>query len=163
MTTPIFPVLAGQGWSVHKKATMSSIVASHVSGREVRKQNYQNPIWEFEALFNGLDSTAVGAYGSLGAASLQTLMGFFLACGGQVGTFLYYDPTDYAVSAQGFGTGDGTTTNFQLVRTLGGQFAENIVAPFIASAPTLLAFPGSSNYAPRAVSDQSVSYPQALK
>ena len=139
MSTPVFPALAGQGWSVHKKPSFSTLVASHVSGREVRKANYQNPIWEFELVFDGLDSSASGAYGGLGAASLQNLMGLFLSLGGQVGAFVYYDPTDFAVSNQAFGVGDGTTTSFQLVRSLGG-FAESIVAP--VTSVTTLSFPG---------------------
>ena len=40
-TPPSFPSLAGQGWSVHKKPIFSTIVASHVSGREVRDALYQ--------------------------------------------------------------------------------------------------------------------------
>jgi hypothetical protein len=128
----------GQGFSVHRKPGFSSIVASHVSGREVRYQNYVNPIWSWEVLFEGLDGTA-GTYGGLGASSLQALMGLFLQCGGQFSPFIYYEPTDYQVSAQAFGTGDGTTTVFQLQRTLGG-FSEPIIVP--APAGTL-SFPGN--------------------
>src|SRR5579862_2349234 len=47
-TPPSFPTLAGLGWSVHKKPVFSTVVASHVSGREVRDALYQNPIWQFE-------------------------------------------------------------------------------------------------------------------
>ncbi len=35
-TPPLFPTLSGQGWSVHKKPIFATIVAPHVSGREVR-------------------------------------------------------------------------------------------------------------------------------
>jgi hypothetical protein len=145
---PIFPPLAGQGWSVHKKPTFSTIVASHVSGREVRDALYVNPIWQFELTFNGLDATLSGQYGGLGASSLQSLMGLYLQCQGQYAAFLYYDASDYAVSAQPFGTGDGTTTTFQLQRTLGG-FSEPITQPFTAAAPTLFQVAGSGAfYAP---------------
>jgi hypothetical protein len=145
---PFFPTLSGQGWSVHKKPTFSNIVASHVSGREVRAALYQNPIWQFELTFDGLDGTASGAYGGLGASSLQGLMGLFLQCQGQFGSFLYYDPTDYSVAMQPFGTGDGTTTTFQLQRTLGG-FSEPVTQPFAPGAPTLFQVQGSPQaYAP---------------
>ena len=137
---PIFPALTGQGWSVHKKPTFSTIVASHVSGREVREALYANPIWGFELTFDGLDGTA-GRYGALGGSSLQSLMGLFLQCQGQFGEFLFYDPIDYQVDAQVFGTGDGSTTAFQLTRALGG-FVEPVVAP-VASTTTLY-FPGAS-------------------
>jgi hypothetical protein len=118
-TPPSFPTLAGQGWSVHKKPTFATLVASHVSGREVRDALYQNPIWQFELTFDGLDSTA-STYPGLGAQSLQSLMGLFLQCQGRLGTFLYADPTDNAVSAQNFARGDGSTTAFTFARTLGG-------------------------------------------
>jgi uncharacterized protein (TIGR02217 family) len=119
-TPPVFPTLSGQGWSVHKKPTFSTIIASHASGREVRDALYDNPIWQFELTFDGLDGTATGTNGGLGAQSLQSLMGLFLACQGQYGAFLYSDPTDHAAAAQAIGTGDGSTTTFTLSRSLGG-------------------------------------------
>ncbi len=118
-TPPTFPTLPGQGWSVHKRPSFATIVASHVSGREVRDALYQNPIWMFELTFDGLASDSV-SYPGLGADSLQNLMGLFLACQGQFGTFLYVDPTDNAVSAQNIAFGDGSTTTFTFARTLGG-------------------------------------------
>ena len=117
-TPPSFPVLAGQGWSVHKKPTLSTIVASHASGREVRSPLYQYPLWEFEATFDGLDSA--GSFPGLGAQSLQTLMGFYLSSQGQFNTFLYNDPTDNSVTGQTIGTADGQQSVWPFVRTLGG-------------------------------------------
>ena len=92
------PSLAGQGWSVHKKPMFSTIVAAHVSGREVRDALYANPIWQFELTFDGLD--LAGRAIPARAQSLQTLMGFFLQCQGQYGTFLYVDPTDNTAAAR---------------------------------------------------------------
>jgi len=94
-------------------------VASHVSGREVRDALYANPIWQFECTFEGLDSSS-SAYPGLGPRSLQTLMGFFLQCQGQFGTFLYTDPTDNSATNQNFATGNGATTTFTFARSLGG-------------------------------------------
>jgi len=119
VSPPLFPSLPGQGWSVHKKPTFSTIVASHVSGREVRDALYQSPIWQFELTFDGMDSSS-SSYPGLGAESLQSLMGLFLQCQGQFGTFLYADPTDNSVGGQAFATGDGSTTSFTFARALGG-------------------------------------------
>ncbi|MBV8474052.1 MAG: DUF2460 domain-containing protein [Hyphomicrobiales bacterium] len=116
---PAFPSLPGQGWSVHKKPTFATIVARHVSGREVRDALYQYPIWQFELTFDGLASDAT-SYPGLGADSLQSLMGLFLHCQGQLGTFLYADPTDSSATDQGIAIGDGTTTTFPFARALGG-------------------------------------------
>lgn len=155
MTTPVFPVLPGQGWSVHKNPAFATIVAPHVSGREVRDALYVNPIWEFETSFDGMDSSS-SSYPGLGAQSLQSLMGLFLQCQGQFGTFLYYDPTDYSVSGQVFGTGNGSTTSFQLLRTLGG-FGEWVTQPLAASAWTSFSLPGSTFYAPNNIFPNSVN------
>jgi hypothetical protein len=118
-TPPSFPTLPGQGWSVRKKPTFATIVADHVSGREVRDALYQNPIWLFELTFDGLASDSV-SYPGLGAQSLQSLMGLFLQCQGQFGTFLYTDPSDNSATGQIFATGDGSTTSFTFARALGG-------------------------------------------
>jgi hypothetical protein len=117
-TPPSFPALAGQGWSVHKRPTFSTRVASHVSGREVRQPLYAYTLYEFELTLDGLASGT--AYPGLGNASLQSLMGLYLQSEGQYGTFIYTDPTDNAVTGQGIATGDGTTTAFTFIRALGG-------------------------------------------
>ena len=118
MTPSTFPQLPGQGWSVHKRPSFMTRVASHVSGREVRSPLYAATLYEFELTFDALASGP--GYGGVGAGSLQQLLGFVLACQGQLTPFLYVDPSDNAVSRQTIGTGDGTTTSFPLVRTLGG-------------------------------------------
>jgi uncharacterized protein (TIGR02217 family) len=115
---PSFPALPGLGWSVNKKPVFSTIVADHVSGREVREALYQNPIWQFELTFEGLSSSPT-SYSGLGANSMQTLMGFFLACQGQYGTFLYTDPSDSAAADVTFAVGDGTTSVFTFSRYIG--------------------------------------------
>ncbi len=118
-TPPSFPTLPGQGWSVHKRPAFATIVAGHVSGREVRDALFSNPIWQFELSFDGLASDSV-SYPGLGAQSLQSLMGLFLQCQGQFGTFLYTDPTDNSAASQIFATGDGSTMSFTFARALGG-------------------------------------------
>lgn len=160
MTTPVFPVLPGQGWSVHKKPAFATIVAPHVSGREVRDALYVNPIWEFETSFDGMDSSS-SSYPGLGAQSLQSLMGLFLQCQGQFGTFLYYDPTDYSVSGQVFGTGNGSTTSFQLLRTLGG-FGEWVTQPLAPSVFSIFTLPGSTRQTPNNVFQNSVALTSGL-
>ncbi len=155
--TAIFPLLAGQDISFTKKPTFSTIVAPHVSGREVRDALYQSPIWRFEVSFNALNSALGNTYGAaVGSQSLQALMGLFLQCQGQYGTFVFYDPTDCAVSSQGFGTGDGATTTFQLLRTLGG-FSEPVASAWVASAPAVFPAQGVSGYAPMNVFANSVN------
>jgi uncharacterized protein (TIGR02217 family) len=123
-TPPSLPTLPGLAWSRRKKPAFNTRVASHVSGREVRVALMNYPLYEFEATYDGLTSSA-SAFAGLGASSLQSLMGFFLQLQGQFATFLYIDPDDNSVTSQGIGVGDGTTTAFTLVRALGG-FAEPV-------------------------------------
>jgi uncharacterized protein (TIGR02217 family) len=123
MTMPSFPALSGQGWSVHKRPTFATRVASHVSGREARTPFYSSPLYEFELTFDALSSNS--ATPGLGANSLQALMGLYLQCAGQFGTFLYTDPTDNIVTGQHLAFGDGAATTFTVIRTLGG-FSEPV-------------------------------------
>lgn len=127
MTGLIFPSLVGQGWSVHKKPKFDVRVANHVTGREARARKYAMPMWEFELTFDGLDMTATGDYGALGAQSMQTLAGFFLQCQGKANPFIYVDPTDCIVTNAYVGTGDGVTTSFALSRPM-GAFSEPVGA-----------------------------------
>jgi len=114
----MFPALPGQGWSVHKRPTFSSRVASHVSGREVRAPFYAYPLYEFELTFDALASNSSAP--GLGVNSLQVLMGLYLQCAGQYGAFIYIDPTDNFAADQSIGIGTGAQTDFTLTRALGG-------------------------------------------
>lgn len=136
MAPPLFPALAGQAWSVHKRPTFSTRVAGHVSGREVRAPHWAQMLYEFEVTFDALAASATPALAGAGASSLQTLLGFYLAAQGQLGTFLYVDPSDNTVASQAIGTGDGATKTFTLTRTLGG-FTEPVSWVTAVSAVTV--------------------------
>jgi uncharacterized protein (TIGR02217 family) len=99
--------------------------------------DYPYPLWKFELVFEFLRDTPTGS----GDGDLRRLMGFFCACQGAYGNFLFNDPTDNLVTNQGIAIGDGTTTQFQFVRTLsdaamGVTFTEPIVAPNIVFSLT---------------------------
>jgi uncharacterized protein (TIGR02217 family) len=57
------------------------------------------------------------AHGVKTQAQLDALIAFFRARKGRADGFRFKDWTDYQVTAQAIGTGNGTTTVFQLVRT----------------------------------------------
>src|SRR5579885_1142649 len=118
-TPPTLPSVPGLSWSRHKKPKFNTRIASHVSGREVRVPLMAYPLYEFDAVYDGLTSSS-SLFAGLGASSLQTLMGFFLQMQGQFGTFLYVDPDDNTVYGQTIAVGDGSTTAFMMVRALGG-------------------------------------------
>ncbi len=118
-TPPSLPSVPGLAWSRHKSPKFNTRIASHASGREVRVALQQYALYEFEATYSGLASQGSLVNG-LGSSTLESLMGLFLQSQGQFGTFLYTDPDDNTITGQGIGTGDGATTDFLMVRALGG-------------------------------------------
>lgn len=115
----VFPTLPGLTWSIHKRPLLSTRVANHVSGREVRTPFYAQALYEFELAIEGLDS--LGDFPGLGVQSLQSLMGLFLQCQGQLGTFLYVDLSDNTAQGVQCGTGNGVQTSFTLQRSIGND------------------------------------------
>jgi uncharacterized protein (TIGR02217 family) len=111
MGNSVYPTLSGLGWSVIKTPLWSTVVQQSVSGKEVRTALQLFPRYKFQLTYEVLRASA--AY-----PEYQTLIDFFNARQGPYDDFLFADPNDNAVAAQQFGTGDGTTTAFQLLRPL---------------------------------------------
>jgi uncharacterized protein (TIGR02217 family) len=122
MSQAQFPVLAGLSWDVVKTPQWNTKVQQSVGGKEIRAAFFSSPIWRWTLKYEVLRQAAA-------LQELQTLVGFFNARQGKFDSFLYSDPNDNAVIGQNFGTGDGATKPFQLVRDYGaGGFTgrENI-------------------------------------
>ncbi len=125
MSNLLFPKIRGLGWTITKNPTFSTEIQSSLAGREVRVQNFQNPIWEFTLAYEYLLNDP-RARDENEQTPLETLVGFFLARGGQFDDFLLNESDltqrleDSVFSGQPIGTGDGVTVNFQLVRNFGG-------------------------------------------
>lgn len=113
MSNQILPSFPGQKWPFTRSPKHSTTVKTSVSGREFRFSNWSYPKYEWKFDFEVLRET-----GAL--TEMRTLMGFVNARGGSFDSFLLADPDDNAVTLQAVGTGNGTTTQFQLVRTWGG-------------------------------------------
>ncbi len=138
MSNSIFPKIRGLAWSVTKTPTFSTEIQESLAGREVRVQNFQHPIWEFTLNYEYLlnDPTFRDENEQ---TPLETLVGFFLARGGQFDDFLLNESDltgrleDSVYSGQPIGIGDGTTKSFQLVRNIGG-FLEAVQNPMNQAA-----------------------------
>lgn len=77
----------------------------------------------------------------LPATTYNYLLGFYLNCGGPFSDFLYQDPWDNEVTGEFFGLGDGVTTEFQLIRSIGvgADIVQNLNgAPQLYNNGTLL-------------------------
>lgn len=109
MSDVIFPSLPGQAWPVVKAPKWSTKVQTTASGRETRASFYASPRWHIKVSFAVLRQN-----------EMQQLAGFFNARRGSWDTFLFYDPQECQVSGQPFGLGNGVTSRFQLLRSVGG-------------------------------------------
>ena len=115
----VLPFLPGQNPTVTKRPTWSTEVIKSASGRRRATSYYPYPLWQFEVSYEVLRKT--GAPSKPSVDELLKMWEFFNLQAGQFGTFLLVDPTDCQVlsSAQAsFGTGDGSTTSFQLQRQI---------------------------------------------
>jgi uncharacterized protein (TIGR02217 family) len=118
MSNAIYPTLPGITFKVIHAPRFKTQIDETASGREYRQALMVYPrvrtVLQYEFLRN-----------RSAADELQQLVGFFKARKGSYDSFLFNNPDDNTATAQQFGTGDGVTTSFQLLRTLGG-FAEPV-------------------------------------
>jgi uncharacterized protein (TIGR02217 family) len=117
VSTEKLPLAPGLGWSVHVAPKFKTRVATHISGREIRNAWQQYAVYDLTLSFDVLNGDA--------AQEIQTLMGFFMARQGQYDTFLLdlgavtQNSADSYVTMGAQGSGDGVTTVFTLMRTVG--------------------------------------------
>jgi len=121
MTYPMFPNLAGMAIATRRSPVWRSSIQSTLSGKETRLAYMSYPLYNWTVDFNALRSYS-------GYAELAQMIGFLNTLQGMALPFLYTDAEDNAVTAQPFGTGDGTKVSFQLVRSYGG-YSEPVQQP----------------------------------
>lgn len=119
MSNAVFPSLPGLKWSAKRSPEFSTTIKTSVSGREYRAANMAYPRYRYRLAYEFLRDFRTGV------DELRTLVGFFTARQGAFDSFLFTDPNDSSVTTETFGTGNGTTTAFQLVRSFGG-FSEPV-------------------------------------
>jgi uncharacterized protein (TIGR02217 family) len=127
MTLPVFPTLIGLTYPVIRRPVWRTIKQESLSGKRTRLPMRVIPQWQYELPYDMLRSDSVNL-------EWQTLLGFYNSVLGAAYLFQFNDVDDNAVTTQSFGTGDGTTTQFQLVRSLGG-FIEPVYA--VNGAPSI--------------------------
>lgn len=84
-TYPDFPSITTVGWSVHVEPRFSTLIATHVEGRETRAQLYAAPLYEFTLTYDVLRSAAA-------FQELQTIAGFFEEASGKNLPFWFSPP-----------------------------------------------------------------------
>lgn len=120
MSDAIYPTLPGLTWSFIRTPIWKTTIQTTQSGRELRAANMSYPVYKYTLTYDVLRSGA-------GFTELQTLIAFFNARSGSYDSFLFSDPDDGTVTGQLFGTGDGVTKAFQLVKAFGG-YTEPVIA-----------------------------------
>lgn len=142
MSNLLFPKIRGLAWTIVKTPTFSTEIQESLTGREVRIQNFQNPVWEYTLTYEYLLNDPKFRDENE-QTPLETLVGFFLARGGQFDDFLLNESDltgrleDSVYSGQPIGIGDGLTQSFQLVRNIGG-FQEAVQNPMNQTATVYL-------------------------
>lgn len=128
MSTAVFPTLTGQGWNVTRTPLWQTRKPVSIAGKETAIADWSYPRHRWELVFDVLRQ---GSVSGTDYTEMQQLFGFFNARQGGFDSFLYQDADDNAVTGEILGTGDGSTTTFQLVRSFGG-FIEPVLAPNFA-------------------------------
>jgi uncharacterized protein (TIGR02217 family) len=108
-----FPAATTLAWSTHIRPKFSTLIAGHASGRETRAQRTANPYFDLELTYEALRSAS--AY-----QELQAIVGFFEQASGRDEPFWVAPPGLSATVGQAIATGDGATTVFPLVASIGG-------------------------------------------
>ena len=126
MSDSVFPVLPGLKWGIKRANQWKTLLQESVSGKELSVSLMTYPNRRYSLSYEFLRAGA--------EAELQQLEAFFNARQGRHDTFLYSDPDDSSVTDQSFGTGNGSTVAFPLVRTRGG-YAEPVQS--LNSAPVI--------------------------
>lgn len=115
MSNLVLPTLPGMTFPVEKSPMWKTKIQPEMSGQETRIGFWSFPRWRWMLPFEFLRNDPANAHDEL-----WPLLGFFNEHYGAFDSWRFNDPDDNTVTVQAFGTGDGTTTQFQLVRTRGG-------------------------------------------
>jgi uncharacterized protein (TIGR02217 family) len=110
MSSLVFPVLKGLTFDGNRTPIWKTNAQEALSGKESRIGYQQYPLYQWEASYDILDDSAA-------TSDLKALLGLFNAMKGSYDTFLYTDPLYSSVTDERFGTGDGSTTAFQVTTT----------------------------------------------
>lgn len=120
MSNAIFPIPAqangSRGWPIGKYPVFNTLTQTPASRRgETRISTTPYCTWEFSMTFPYVPGTFNDS-----TSYLNQVAGFFMSMQGSANSFLYDDPQDNTISSPvSFGTGDGSTTAFQLSRPIG--------------------------------------------
>lgn len=109
----IFPELMGLTMEITMTPSFSTGVSTSSNGKETRTAYQDYPKWDFNMSYEWLPNR------KRGKRDLETIIGFWLERQGSFESFLLDVPETPIEEMILLGTGDGTTTTFPLLRTVG--------------------------------------------
>lgn len=118
------PACEAYGWAGGPEFKTS--ITALRNGRERRNAEWSQPTYRFTLPFQNIDQE-----------SYSGILNHFLACHGQLHSFLYLNPLDDEATNAMFGLGDGTQTDFQLraISTVDGVSMErDVTALYVPGA-----------------------------
>lgn len=119
----IYPTLKGLAFSTKRKPIYSMDTQMAASQREVRVGYTEFPVWEWELKYTYLPD---GVFQGTTNSDYKSMVGFFLSVRGGLLPFLFKDPSDNTVTAQGVDTTDGISQQWRLYRTYGEAVGSGI-------------------------------------
>lgn len=111
MSNDVFPVLAGLTFPFVRAPVTNTLIQTAADMSELRATFMSAPVYDYTLSYDILRNDS--------HAEFSQLVGFWEAHLGSWDSFLFTDPSDSIVANQVFGTGNGSATQFQLIRTLG--------------------------------------------
>lgn len=132
MSSFILPALPGLYWPLSRKTNFVTLTDMSLSKRVANLAIQQYATYTYTHIYSLLRE-------SVAPSEIKQLVGLFNACRGRHDSFLYTDPLYNTVIGEPFGTGDGTTTQFQIIATMksaNGAGGADIIQNF-NGAPTI--------------------------
>ncbi len=118
MTLPFYPialtVLPGLAPTVRWSPVFFNQSFKAQNGASIDIQLASTPLHNFEVSYNFLRDI-----GRANSPEFRIMLGFWMAIGGSAGRFLFQNPDDQSVTTQTIANGDGVTTAFTAIRTIG--------------------------------------------
>jgi hypothetical protein len=117
------------GWGFNKYFEYNTVeqkTAAFVGSTYAAQAQY--PVWHF-----GFNVPYLQGRIDQPTSAVAIVLGVIASLKGRADTFLFLDPNDNQVSKVQFGTGDATTTAFQISRPIGGAVNADIMQNFVGS------------------------------
>lgn len=128
MSSFVFPTLPGLTFPVTRSVTYKTLSDESDSRRVATNALQPYAIRQWTLPFSVLRDF-------VSPSEIKALVGLYNAVRGRFDSFLYLDPVFNSVTAEPFGTGDGTKTSFQIIATFknsDGPGGPDIIQNFVA-------------------------------